>query len=85
MNLRSISSDKRNVKLINIEHWWNDNEIVKSKDLEKILFHLNFVHHKSHTDCPVIAVLLNYTQHFSSCLTEHTVRVHYKNQWVDKT
>jgi len=65
MNLRSIFSDKSTLKLINMEQWWNDSETVKSKDLEKILSHLHFVHHKSQTNLPVIDIHLNYTQPFS--------------------
>ena len=61
-----------------MEQWWNGNETVKSKDLEKILSHLHFVHHKSQTDWPVIAIHLNNIQPFSSYLTEHTVRVYYE-------
>jgi hypothetical protein len=78
MNLRSIFSDKRSVKLINMEQWWNDNETVKSKDFEKILSHIHFVHDKSQTNWPVIDIHLNYTQPFSSYLRELTVRVHYE-------
>jgi hypothetical protein len=79
LNLRSIFSDKRSVKLINMEQWWNDNETVKSKDFKKILSHLYFVHHKPKKNWPVIDIHLNYTQPFSSYPREHTVRVHYES------
>jgi hypothetical protein len=31
-------------------HWWNDSE--KLKYLEKLLSQCQFLHHKSHMDCP---------------------------------